>query len=94
MKVEISNNLMEKGIPTGYKLISEEEYIRKGGVEWLKSIKEKTPVLRDSHGNTGSRIWLCYSTGPDTISAININTLKTRECRGIPKSMMAILLPV
>ncbi len=94
MKVDISNNLQEVGIPTGYKLISEEEYIRKGGVDWLKSIKAVTPVLKDSHGNTGSRIWWCYSTGPDTISAININTLKTRDCKGIPKSMMAILLPV
>jgi hypothetical protein len=93
MKIEISNNLRELGIPSGYKLISEEEYIQKGGVNWLKSLKDTTPVIKDLHGNTGSRIWWCYSTGPDTIRAININTLATRNCGGIPNSMMAILLP-
>ncbi len=93
MKIDISNNLRDLGIPTGYKLISRDDFLKNGGVGWLRSLKDSTPVLKDKKGKTGSRIWWCYSTSPKTVEAINIDTLETRNCREIPQSMMAILLP-
>ncbi len=92
LKIDISNNLKKFGIPAGYKLVSKDEYLKNGGIKWLKSLKSTTPVLRDSNGDTGSRIWWCYSVDVENIEAINIKTLETRTCRSMPKSMMAVLV--